>query len=370
MPEIHLPKQVLKSVVERVSGAVATSGGNVALQCFHFNVTPQALTVTASDQSNTLMVTELGEFDSSFEFMALASKFKPIVRQCSDGLVQLGLSNNTLTVVAGTTSWEIRMPSVTYPKLSKAYKVECEIPVSVLREAIKATRKSMAEDALRPSLRMLSIRKGYMTACDGSRLSQISLGEDFPKDFTTSVPYNSVALLADLVKDNEFDIVKMSSTASHNIFEIGPVVLFAKKLTSDFPNVEQLMLRPALENKQELVVDRTELVKAIDRVRINADVETDAMGLSLSAKSVAVASRDKDGNSSTEIIPSSWMGKDRVLVVNHKYLTALVRGISSDECHFLLGEDTKSRKSVLLLKDEERGFNGVIPQFSGTVKIF
>jgi DNA polymerase III sliding clamp (beta) subunit (PCNA family) len=370
MPEIHVPKQVLKSIVERVSGAVATSGGNVALQCFHFNVTPQAITVTASDQSNTLMVTEPGGFDSSFEFMALASKFKPIVRQAADGLIQLGVSNNTLTVVAGNTAWDIRMPAVTYPKISKSSEVGCEISVPVLREAIKATRKSIAEDPLRPSLRMLSIRKGYMTACDGSRLSQISLGEDFPKDFTTSVPLNSVALLAELVKDNEFDVVKMSTIDSHNIFEVGNIKLFAKKLTNDFPNVEQLMLRPALENKQELLVDRLELIKAIDRVRINADIETDAMGLSLSAKSIAVASRDKDGNSSTEIIPSSWMGKDRVLVVNHKYLTALVRGISSDECHFMLGEDTKSRKSVLLLKDEERGFNGVIPQFSGTVKIF
>lgn len=370
MPEIHVSKQLLKSVVERVSGAVATSNGNVALQCFHFNVTSQALIVTASDQSNTLMVTEPGEFDSSFEFMALASKFKPIVRQAVDGIVQLGVSNNTLTVVAGTTSWDIRMPAIPYPKIAKSFNTECDIPVPVLREAIKATRKSMAEDPLRPSLRMLSIRKGYMTACDGSRLSQISLGENFPKDFTTSVPLNSVALLAELVKDNEFDVVKMARTDSHNIFEVGNVKLFAKKLSNDFPNVEQLMLRPALENKQELVVDRAELVKAIDRVRINADAETDAMGLSLSAKSVAVASRDKDGNSSTEIIPSSWMGKDRILVVNHKYLTALVRGISSDECHFMLGEDTKSRKSVLLLKDEERGFNGVIPQFSGTIKIF
>jgi DNA polymerase III sliding clamp (beta) subunit (PCNA family) len=196
------------------------------------------------------------------------------------------------------------------------------------------------------------------------------LGEHFPKDFTTSVPLNSVSLLAELVKDNEFDTVKMSSTESHNVFEVGNVKLFAKKLTSEFPNVEQLMLRPALENKQELVVDRAELVKAIDRVRINCDVETDAMGLSLSAKSMTVASRDKNGNSSVEIIPSSWMGKDRTLVVNHRYLTALLRGISSDECRFMLGEDTKSRKSVLLLKDEERGFNGVIPQFSGTVKIF
>lgn len=370
MPEVHIPKQVLKSLVDRVSGAVATSGGNVALQCYYFQVTPKAVTVTGSDQSNSMIVTEAGEFGSSFEFMVPASKFKPIVRQAVDGLVQLGVSNSTLTVVAGNTSWEVRMPSVAYPKISKSSKVECEISVEVLREAIKATRKSMAEDPLRPSLRMLSIRKGYMTACDGSRLSQISLGPDFPKDFATSIPMNSVPLLADLVKDNEFSTVKFSSTDSHHVFDLGTVKLLAKKLMSDFPNVEQLMLRPALENKAELIVDRAELIKAIDRVRINADVETDALGLSLSAKSVIVASRDKDGNSSSEVIASNWMGKDRILVVNHKYLAALVRGVSSEECHFLLGEDTKSRKSIILLKDEERGFNGTIPQYSGTVKIF
>lgn len=370
MPEIHLTKQLLKSLVERVSGAVATSGGNIALQCYHFQVTPEAVTVTASDQSNTLTITEAGEFGDSFEFMAPAVKFKPIVRQATDGLVQLSVSSGSLTIVAGATSWDIRMPAVSYPKMSKSSGVDCKVPVEVMREAIKATRKSMAEDPLRPSLRMLSIRKGYMTACDGSRLCQISMGEDFPKDFTTSIPMNSVAILADLVKGNEFQYVEMSSTDSHNVFSVGNVRLYAKKLTSDFPNVEQLMLRPALENKQSLIVDRSELAKAIDRVRINADTETDAIGLSLSAKSVAVASRDKDGNSSTEIIPSNWMGKDRVLVVNHKYLTALLQGIASPECHFMLGEDTKSRKSVILLTDEERGFNGVIPQFSGTVKIF
>src|SRR5579859_355794 len=112
MPEVQLPRQVLKYVVERVSGAVATSGGNIALQCIHFQISPKSLTVTASDQSNTLMVTEAGDFGVTFDFLVPAAKLKPIVRQAVDGLVQLGVANSTLTVVAGSTSWDIRMPSV------------------------------------------------------------------------------------------------------------------------------------------------------------------------------------------------------------------------------------------------------------------
>lgn len=369
MPELHTSKDSLKALLDRTASAVAPSGAHPALQCFHVSIKPSAVTITASDQANTLVVSEDGEFSDSFEFLAPA-RLHAIVRQASPGIIQLSVSNNVLTVVSGSTSWDIKIPAVSYPKMVKPVRPEVELPAGVLRAAIKATRKAMAESALRPSLRMLAIRKGAMTACDGSRLCQFYLGDDFPRDFESFIPFNSVPLVWDMIKDDSQGMVGLSTIESHHVIQLRNVALLAKKLSSAFPNVEQLMLRPALENKQELRVDRSELIKAIDRVRINADLETDAVGLSLSAKSVSVAAKDKDGNSSLEVIPSNWMGKDRVLVVNHKYLIALVRGISSEDCSFFLGEDTKSRKSVILLKDEEKEFYGLIPQFSGNIRIF
>lgn len=322
-----------------------------------------------------MIVWDKGEYEEGLDFIAPASRLHSIVRQAPNGLLQLTIKGTLLTVVSGATSWDIKMPVVPYPKMPLPKYPELEISAEVLREAIKATRKAMAESHLRPSLRMLSIRKGAMTSCDGSRLAQFSLGEDFPRDFDTAIPFNSVGLLWELLKSQDIEGVGLSNMESHHVFVIrekdkGDVILLAKKLTSTFPNVEQLMLRPALENKQAFEVSRAELIKAIDRVRINADPETEVIGVALSDKSLTVASRDKDGNSSSEIIPSSWIGKDRILTVNHKYLTSLLRGLDSTNSLFYLGEDTKSRKSVLLLKEEEKGFYGIIPQFSGTVRIF
>lgn len=370
MPDLYLDKGELKELLDRVSGAVASSGAHPALQCFHFNIKKSSLTVTASDQSNTIVATGLGEFAEAFEFLAPAAKLTPIVRMSQSGLIQLTVEKSVLSVVSGNTSWDIKMPAVTFPKVPKPVKSAVEIDGATLRTAIKATRKSMAESTLRPPLRMLSIRKGSMTSCDGARLSQASLGEDFPREFVASIPFGSVPLVWELIKDEAVKSVGIADMDSYCSYTVGNVQLLTKKLSASFPNVEQILLRPALENKQEFIVDRAELIKAIDRVRINADSETDAIGLALYEKSVTVLARDSDGNTSSEVIPSSWTGKDRTVAINHKYLTALLRGVSCSECHFFLGEDSKSRKSVLLMKDEEAGVVGLLPQFSSSIRLF
>lgn len=370
MPDLYMDKTELKELLDRTSGAVASSGAHPALQCFHFSVKKTSLTVTTSDQANTIIATVPGEFAEAFEFLAPASKLTPIVRMAPSGLIQLTVEKLVLSIVAGSTSWDIKTPDVKFPKIPKPVKPAVQIEGAVLRGAIKATRKSMAESTLRPPLRMLSIRKGSMTSCDGARLSQASLGEEFPRDFIASIPFGSVPLVWDLIKDESVQVVGIADLDNYCSYTVGDVQLLTKKLSASFPNVEQILLRPALENKQEFIVDRSELIRAIDRVRINADTDTEAIGLSLYEKSVTVSTRDSDGNTSSEVVPSSWTGKDRVVIVNHKYLTSMIRGVNCAECHFFLGEDSKSRKSVLLMKDQEAGVVGLLPQFSGSLRVF
>lgn len=370
MPDLCLDKGELKELLDRASGAVASSGAHPALQCFHFSVRKSSLTVTTSDQANTIVVTVPGEFGETFDFLAPAAKLTPVVRMAQSGLIQLTVEKSVLSVVSGNTSWDIKMPAVTFPKVPKPVKPDVEIDGALLRAAIKATRKSMSDSAMRPPLRMLSIRKGSMTACDGARLSQASLGENFPRDFVAAIPFNSVGLVWELVKDESVTSVGIADLDNYCSYTVNNVQVMTKKLSASFPNVEQILLRPALENKQEFIVDRAELIKAIDRVRINSDAETDSIGLALCEKSVTVLARDADGNTSSDVIPSSWTGKDRNVAVNHKYLTGMLRGVDCAECHFFLGEDTKSRKSVLLMKDEEAGVVGLLPQFSSVVRLF
>ncbi len=77
---------------------------------------------------------------------------------------------------------------------------------------------------------------------------------------------------------------------------------------------------------------------------------------------VAVLTKDSSQNGASVPIPARWKGKDRVLVVDPSHLLDLVKSNSVDTCSVHLGEDTRARKSVLLLKDEATGLRGLIPQ--------
>jgi DNA polymerase III sliding clamp (beta) subunit (PCNA family) len=367
MSDLYISKTDFKQLIDVAYGAV--SQGHPALECFKVVVQKDKITVTASDQANTVITSLPGKFEEAFHFLVPAGKLRDIVRLAPQGLLQLTLESTVVTIVADMTSWTIKVPTVEFPKIPKLVKPQVEMSADSFRSAIRATRKSIADSPLRPTLRMLSIRKGSMTACDGSRLSQASLGDSFPRDFSASIPHSSVNLVWELVKDDNITTVGLADSPNHCIYMAGNTCVLTKKLASSFPNVEQILLRPALENKQEFIVSHAEILKAVDRVRINADTKTDAIGLYLSSKSVTVTSRDNFGNTCSDTIPSTWTGKDRQLVINHKYLTSLVRAVESTECHFYLGDDTKSRKSLLLLKDEEKRIYAVIPQFAGNISV-
>lgn len=370
MPELFISKDDLRSLTDVASGAVAPSGEHPALECFHFSVLKNRVTVTASNQYHTV-VTWVGlDTQEEFEFLAPAAKLKQIISSSPQGIMQLTSKGTVLNVVAGTTVWDVKVPKVEFPKRDKPSKTAVSIETDLFQGALMATRRSMAEDTTRPSLRMLCIRNGTITACDGSALSQAKLGEDFPRDFTAFIPFQSDKLVWEMVRKDTSGKIGIADTPTHCVFTAGNVSIMAKKLSSSFPDVSNILLRPALENKQSFSVDSKELLKAVDRVRINADQNTDVIGLSLSAKSVTVAAKDANGNSSSETIPSTWMGKDRIVAINYKYLTTIVRGAGKEESHFFLGDDTKSRKSLLLMKDEEAGIYGVIPQLSGNIQLF
>ena len=94
------------------------------------------------------------------------------------------------------------------------------------------------------------------------------------------------------------------------------------------------------------------------------------MGLFLTQSQIAVSGRNPEGGKSTEFIDAVWKGKERVVVVNHVYLSELLRMYGSEECTFLLGDDTKSKKHPLLLRDYTLDTVGLIQQMHGGRAIY
>jgi DNA polymerase III sliding clamp (beta) subunit (PCNA family) len=146
------------------------------------------------------------------------------------------------------------------------------------------------------------------------------------------------------------------------VFKVDTTMLIVKKPEVKFPHAEQMFLRPALTNDQELKISKSSLLSAVKKVRLCADEDTSAIALKLSKDSVEVCTRDQVGNKASEKISASWKGKARTIVVHHKFLTDLLSVNDIEICVFKLGEDLKNRKSPLLLQNEAAGMVGVVQQ--------
>jgi DNA polymerase III sliding clamp (beta) subunit (PCNA family) len=214
---------------------------------------------------------------------------------------------------------------------------------------------------VRPSLQMIDITNGKVTACDGVRLQQVFLGSDFPMNL--QVPINAVDDLTTLLKLTEESLhtIKIGETENHLVFEVQNDTYLLNKLVVAFAPVEALLLTPAMMNKDKFTVERADLLAAVKRVRITADEDISAVSLELNDDELSVSAQDALGNTSHERVPIVYKGS-RQLILNHKYLAEMLMMYVGSTCSFYLGTDTKTKKSAILLKDDETSTFGVINQ--------
>jgi DNA polymerase-3 subunit beta len=296
-----------------------------------------------------------------------AKKLLTILREADEGDVEVALAGGTARIIIANASWQLRLPAGDdYPMLPDTSNLQV-YPVDRVRflAAVQAVRGAAARESTRANLMMLDVSNGKMTACDGVRFQQARLGEDFP--LSLQIPIGAVDDLLTILRSTELEHVQIGESENFLVFRVGTDVFVANKLDAQFPDVEKIMLRPALENRFELQVDRQELIDAVKRVRINADTETSAIGLRISDGHLTVVSRDKYGNAAEEELLAGWSQGDRLIVVNHTFLSDMLTMYDAASCQFRLGTDTKSRKSPVMLSDEESGTVGIIQQLSAAL---
>lgn len=360
-------KSVLQGLLNKVAPVIPSSAVLPIIQCVRIQGSPESLTVTATKLDNSIIASSsdvhtLDDFDIVVPFRRL----KDIITKADSGDMDITISDNVALIVSGATSWEIQLPSGDSFPVIPEVATSISVDGAAFRDSFNLVRKFASSDVTRPSLRMVHIANGKMTGCDGIKFTQVGLS-DVPVDFTLDIPSASSDFVTHVLKD--IDTLRIGQTSTHIVLEGDYCRLVINKPTSTFPNVEQIMLRPALENKTVLRAERSDLLRAIARIKVNADPDTEAVGISISATSITLSAKDMAGNKALETVPASWASKDRVLVVNCSLLTQLLSASSQSECTLYLGEDTKSRKSVLLSKDET-GIVSLIPQMSGNIRIF
>jgi DNA polymerase III sliding clamp (beta) subunit (PCNA family) len=207
----------------------------------------------------------------------------------------------------------------------------------------------------------ISITGGKVVAASHVRLHRVIIPGITLADI--QIPVGAVDDLVRLLGDSRQEEIGIGEEEYVLAFRIGSDVFMAGKLADEYPDMEKRLLAgPLVSNKDELRVDKKDLMAAIRRVRITADQGTAAIGLRLVPGGLRVISRDKNGNTACEELTAQWSHKERTVVVNHEHLVDLLSLTEGLQSVLVFDAGTAKQRGMLLLRDDKAGTAGVIGQ--------
>lgn len=360
-PSFTIQKFVLQGLLEKAASVLPTRDIMLVLKNFYVHVTGDQITVAATDLELSVL-TSTGQVTTHRPGVAIlpGKKLLEIVKAAEEGDLLVDIKDNIATISVGPTQWHLTlMDGSDYPDLPVVDSIDFQpVDKEAFLAAVAKVRHAASLEVTRANLMLIDITDNRMRAADGTRFQQIAL--EFPLNM--QIPILAVPDLVRLLQASDQQKIEVGGDENFLAFKVNSDVFIANKLNVVFPNVDQILLEPALDNTKQLYVNRAELQAAVKRVRINADFVTSAVILSLKPGELTVLARDRNGNDSTQTLKVQWDYAPKEVAFNHQHLLQMLDMTDATTCLFLLGEDTKQSRKPLLLKDEATGQLGVIGQ--------
>ncbi len=260
---------VSRAVLSKMLTAVLPSSPGEA--CLKLEVSSGELRLTFTDLMKSVQAaTPEVECSAEVEALVPAAKLSGIVSKSEPGALYFILQGRRLEVCSGLAAWDLRLPGTPVSDFAEIPTLGADT-VALRRESVLAAFRSVqhaiAKDVTRPYLCLLSVAHGKVTASDGARFQQALL-PGFPD---MDIPAHAVGSLLKLLSTSEEDIIHITTAVGSLAFQVGKVCLRVIRSGSAFPNVSQLLLRPALENRHVLEFDKLDMSRAVSRALVTSD---------------------------------------------------------------------------------------------------
>lgn len=371
-------RSTLAGLADRAGSVVPANSLRPELRNFLVEASADTgLSFTATDLGLTVFARAAGvSVPSPVSCQVPAARLTGLLKEAPEGDVTVTVHEpasdgiRLVKVAAGGSFWDLRVPVTPFPVVPDLSGADWhQVPREPLLAALKAVRHAAGRDGGNLAQACVTITaqgdgRAKVTAYDGARLQQATLAA-FP--FSTRIPaLGRPAALDEMIRllgiNPDLTTVSVAQTDVWLAVRSGSATLVTQRLNVTGRDLEQAVIRPAMDNNQELSVDRAALRTAIRRVSVNSDAETSAIGLRLEKGRLTVVSEDKFHNAAEEPLSAQWAGRDRLVVVHHGFLSDMLAVSPAPVCRFWLAPESKGRKSLVLLRDDEAGVTGLIPQ--------
>lgn len=344
--------QLLKSL-QAVGGVLGSNSTLPILDDFLFNLTEDALIITASDLETTMTVSiPLTMAEEPGRITVPAKKLLETLKTFPDLPLTFTINEENQSIEISTGEGKYKLTGHNAEEFPKIPDLEgtasLKINSGILGTAINRTLFATGNDDLRPVMSgvfcQLSPEDIIFVATDAHKLVRYRR-TDITSDELASfiLPKKPLNQLKGILSHLDEEVT-MEYNQTNASFRFSNITLVCRLIDGRYPNYEAVIPK---ENPNVLTIERLPFLTSLKRVAIFANQSTNQVRLKISGKELVLSSEDLDyANEAKERLTCNYLGDDLEIGFNSKFLAEMVNNLDSDEIRLEMSEP--NRAGILL----------------------
>ncbi len=361
-------KNVLSNALSIVSHAVFSNSPQPALRGIKVEAKNDTLIITGSDSDISIQKTIHKNDDNSLVIseegsILIESKYLlDIVKKIDSESVQVEIIDGSLTRFSGNSAvFKINgMNSYDYPTIDFSMPSDfIEMEQSSLTEVIEETSFAASIKETRPVLTGVNFKLEnhslIVTATDSYRLAKKVINLDSDLSFNITIPSKSLNEVKSTMLNGN-GTIKISQNDKKVQFVIDDMILQSRLLDGGYPETDRLIPN---EFSYKLVMNRQDLIKAIDRTTFIKNDNMTINKLQCSTDEIVLTNKSQEIGESREVLNGSWSGEPLNISFSGNYVMDAAKVLKGDQITIEFTGEMKP--FVLKNMDDENVIQLVLP---------
>lgn len=340
----------LYSRLQAIGRVIVSKNSLPILDCFLFDIKGNKLTLTASDNENTLATSlDLLESENDIRFAVNSKMIQDAMKEIPEQPLEFYLNEQTLELTVEYQNGNYRFmvqggdDYPNFPELqgeTNKFTLHSSDLLAGISRAIFAT----AEDQLRPIMTGIYFDKTEeclnVVASDGHKLASSKLFNVQATAVSSFVlPKKPATLLKNLLVKADEDVT-IEFNNRNAVIKTSAVTINCRLIEGNYPNYNSVFPQ---NNPNVVTVNRAALVSALRRVLVFANANFALVKLELEGSKMNISSQDLDFSMSAhESILCDYQGEPMRIGFKGQFLTEMINNLEGEEVVFQLADASRA----------------------------
>lgn len=345
--------QIFNKQLQAMSGVLANNNTVPIINCFHFQIEENILTVRATDLETTLVTKielESGRSEGLDQVAVPSKLLLDILKNLDDVPMTFTLNPNNyaIEIASGDGKYSLAgqnadsFPIV--PVIEDSAKAI--IPASVLVNCISKTSFACSNDEMRQQMSGIfmkfSTENLTVVATDAHKLVRYRNSEvQADQDVEFILPRKPITLIKNIIASYKDDFpVTVEYNKTNVSFSFDNFFAVCRLVEGKYPNIEAAIPK---ENPNKLMVDRISFLNTLRRVSIFANKSTHQVRLAMDGAVLEVSAEDIEfSNVAHEKIGCEYQGSPMEIGFNARFLMEMVNNMETERIIIEMSQPTRA----------------------------